>query len=310
MLTAILISVIAFIISLALLQTAVVKRRYTRKRQQGLQMIQLLFQLLESIPQHRGLTNTLLQGNQTAKEKCLSLQKNIAQQLKLAQQAHPELAHNPCYIDITRGWDDITRSFSSLTAAVSFKKHTAVVSNLLELISDIGIQSKLNNSQDHALHGLIDIGVNILPPVTEALGQARGIGAGAATQEKLTTQSRSQLNYLYKKATQICGDTASVLKSQNTTDTLDFTQCQKSINLFLNTLDKELLSAEKIEIKSEHYFAIASDAIGHSFKQLHSVMEKISQSLDSEYASQNSKWYFHLFFTILTMLVVVGLLIK
>ncbi len=311
MLTLTLIGAVLFAIATSLLQAVSVQRRFSARRQQALRTIRQLFQLLESIPQHRGMSNALLQGNQAFKDQCHAHQQKIDQQLQQISQEHPELVDHPAYLEITACWSKITRSFSSLSAPDSFSKHTHVISKLLELISDIGSQTKLSNSPAQPLRGLLEIGINILPHVTEALGQARGIGTGAAAQAKLTTQSRSKLSYLHKKASLTCSNTAAILANQQVkSSALNFSLCQKSIGLFLNTLDRELLSAKVIQIKSEHYFAIASDAIGLSFKQLHSLMDEVSSALDKEHEAQRKKQYLCQFFLLLTALPVVWLLIQ
>ena len=147
--------------------------------------------------------------------------------------------------------------------------------------------------------------------MTEVLGQARGIGTGAAAQAKLTTQNRSKLSYLHKKASATCANTTTILASQEIkSSALDFSQCQKSMGLFLNTLDRELLSAKVIQIESEHYFAIASDAIGLSFKQLYSLMDEVSSALDKEHAAQRRKQYRCQFFLLLTIPPMVWLLMQ
>ncbi len=311
MLTSTLIGAALFVIAVALLQAVSVQRRFSARRQQALLVIQQLFQLLESIPQHRGMSNALLLGNQAFKDKRQAHQQKIDQQLQHISRDHPELAKSPGYLEITTCWNQITRNFASLTAAVSFSKHTLVISKLLELISDIGSQSKLNNSPNQQLKGLLEIGINILPHVTEVLGQARGIGTGAAAQAKLTTQNRSKLSYLHKKASATCANTTTILASQEIkSSALDFSQCQKSMGLFLNTLDRELLSAKVIQIESEHYFAIASDAIGLSFKQLYSLMDEVSSALDKEHAAQRRKQYRCQFFLLLTIPPMVWLLMQ
>ena len=290
MLTAILISTALLIITIAILVACSAMRRFSAKRRDGLKRISQLFQLLEIIPQHRGMSNALLQGNLSFKDKRHTLQGKIDSQLESLSKEYPELVTMMRFKAIQHDWDSITQNFSSLTGPQSFTQHTCVIAQLLELISDIGNQSKLHNSQDPKLRDLLEIGINILPPVTEALGQARGIGAGAATQEKLSPQNRSKLRYLHNQANTICQNTAEILgQNQASSGTIDFTQCQKSIGEFLHTLDAELLNAEQITIESELYFSIASDAIGHSFEQLYQVINQASMALDQECGGVNRR---------------------
>ncbi|MCF6217371.1 MAG: hypothetical protein L3J94_01195 [Gammaproteobacteria bacterium] len=310
MLTLTLVSLILFFISVAWLRSVVVQRRFSARRQAGLLVIRQLFQLLESIPQHRGMSNALLKGNSAFKEKCYAHQKKIGRQLQKISNDYPEFSSSPGYLEVKKGWHKVTENFSSLSAEESFSLHTAIISKLLNLISDTGSLSKLDNSDDKQLHGLLEIGINILPFVTEVLGQARGIGTGAATQARLNTQSRSKLGYLHQKASLVCDETITILRHQKIDkNMLDFTQCQKSIALFLSTLDREFLSAKKIMIKPDHYFAIASDAIGLSFKQLNSLMKQLSNTLEKEYDNQYKTLYISLFSTFLSTLLVVEMFI-
>ncbi len=310
MLTLTLLSVVLFFISVAWLRAVVVQRRFSAQRQAGLLIIRQLLQLLESIPQHRGMSNALLQGNSAFKEKCQAHQKKIGRQLQKISSDYPEFSSSPAYLEVKAGWHKITENLSSLTAPESFTLHTEVISTLLDLISDTGSQCKLDNSDDKQLHGLLAIGINILPFVTEVLGQARGIGTGAATQARLSIQNRSKLNYLHQKATLVCDETTAILESQKIDKSmLDFTQCQQSIALFLSALNREFLSTKKIVIKPDHYFAIASDAIGLSFKQLHALMKQLSSTLEKEVDSQYKPLYLSLFATFLSTLLVVEMFI-
>ncbi len=310
MLTLTLVSVILLVMSLVWLRSVVVQRRFSAQRQAGLLLIRQLFKLLESIPQHRGMSNAMLQGNSGFKAKCQAHQQKIGRQLQKINHNYPALSSSPGYLGVKEGWHKITENFSSLSAAESFTLHTAVISKLLDLISDTGRESKLDSSDGKQLRGLLEIGINILPFVTEVLGQARGIGTGAATQARLSTQNRSKLGYLHQKATLVCDETITILKNKKIDrDTLDFTLCQKSIALFLSTLDREFLTAKKIVIKPDHYFAIASDAIGLSFKQLNSLTKQLSSTLEKEYDSQYKPLYISLFFTFLSTLLVVEMFI-
>ncbi len=66
---------------------------------------------------------------------------------------------------------------------------------------------------------------------------------------------------------------------------------------------------KKIMIKPDHYFAIASDAIGLSFKQLNSLMKQLSNTLEKEYDNQYKTLYISLFSTFLSTLLVVEMFI-
>jgi len=257
------------------------------------------------------MCNVLLQGNQSFKDKCNELQHTINQQLKQLNHNHPELAEFDNFKAITSGWNKITHDFSSLTAPESFVRHTRLMEKLLKLISELGSSNKLHHSQDKKLRGLLEVGINIVPPVTEILGQARGMGAGVASQAKLSPQSRSKLRYLHHQAAVICENTATILSTQEATcQALDFSQCQTSIQLFLKTLDQELLNTECIQIESERYFAIASEAIGHSFEQLNQVMNEASIRLEKEYATHSQYLKMARLFTVISTSILMVVVFK
>jgi methyl-accepting chemotaxis protein len=157
-----------------------------------------LRRLLESLPQHRGMANALLQGDESFRPKLTALQAQIDQDMELLAQ---RVAAGDCWGVAVRvhriqgAWSFITQQVNGFEPAESFARHTALVSEVLYLINDVADAAGLL-----ALTGdssrLIDAAINTLPQVTETLGQARGMGTGVAARGKCGTDMRVKLRYL------------------------------------------------------------------------------------------------------------------
>ena len=255
--------------------------------QLGLKKLELVRKLLEHVPQHRGVANAVLQGDESFRSKLAALQSRIDTEINMVHDA--DSGQDARYLstrlqNIAIQWEDIKRNLTQLSAAESFRKHTDLIAEITYVISDVGEASGLFLNLDQKFYGLIDATINKLPLVTEFLGQARGLGMGVAAAGKCTIANKVKLAYRHKKVSAVWNDAEHAIKKalQYTPELKAIAENKvnnnkNSISNFLAILNAELLQMDKIKIAPDVYFNAGTEAIQDSFALL-DVMIDILQS--------------------------------
>ena len=166
----------------------------------GLQYAIHISSLLELIPQHRGMTNGLLQGDERFRAKIAAMQPNLEKALADADAADQkwgaELRLHEQWQKIRARWLKLHGEAQQLPAEASWQRHTVLISDYLDLIYRITINSTLYTEDDPATRHLIEVNFHYLPQLIEALGQLRGSGSGMIADGKVTDQEHREFTRL------------------------------------------------------------------------------------------------------------------
>ena len=181
-----------------LLVSEVVKRiDFMKQERFGVEYIVQLRQPLQGLQQHRGMSAAFLGGDASFRARMEERQKGIDAQFvglrALDQRLGDRLETGDKLAALERRWDAIKREVYGLTQQQSFERHTAIITDLQDLITHIANTSNLIVDPDLDSHYMIDLMVNRLPSLTEGMGQSRGIGSGVAARGEFTSQSWVQL---------------------------------------------------------------------------------------------------------------------
>lgn len=168
-------------------------RQHTREKQlemDGLQYAIQVSTLLELIPQHRGMTNGLLQGEEHFRARIAAMQPALEKALADADAADrrwgAELRLHEPWQQIRSRWSKLHGNAQQLSAEDSWQQHTALIDDYLELIFRITVNSTLYTESDPATRHLIEVNFHYLPKLIEALGQLRGSGTGMIADGAIT----------------------------------------------------------------------------------------------------------------------------
>lgn len=156
----------------------------------GLQYAVQVSALLELIPQHRGMANGLLQGDERFHARIAALQPALEKALADADAADrrwgTELQLHKPWQQIRSRWLELYGGARQLTAEASWQQHTALIADYLDLIFRITINSPLYTEDDPATRHLMEVNFHYLPQLIEALGQLRGSGSGMIADGKIS----------------------------------------------------------------------------------------------------------------------------
>ncbi len=178
-------------------------RQHTREKQlemDGLQYAIQVSSLLELIPQHRGMTNGLLQGDERFRDKIAAMQPVLEKALADADAADRQWGaqlklHEP-WQQIRSRWLKLHGEAIQLSAEASWQQHTALIADYLDMIFRITINSTLYTEEDPATRHLIEVNFHYLPQLIEALGQLRGSGSGMIADGKITMEEYHEFTSL------------------------------------------------------------------------------------------------------------------
>lgn len=282
---------ILILVSYGLIQAQLQRRRTIRSRLLGLRYITYLRKLLEFVPQHRGMANAILQGDSSFKLKIASAQKMVNENIRLLNNDKPqfvEWATDHRLQHITSEWQKISEKYNQYSSAECFSKHTALVSEILYLVSEVAEESEILNKKSE-YYQMALVASQDLPLVTELLGQARGIGTGVAARGKQSSDDKVKLLYRLNKLNSMIHTMANNLQKTflmnsrlSTRSRILLTSCQNKTTEFIALLDKNIINSEKIEINAETYYSAGTEAINSSFALLDAISELMKSKVDEE----------------------------
>lgn len=282
----------ASLLSLSLVTAAALVCLHCRQRlghyrtmERGLDYIAHLIKVLELLPQHRGMANTYLNGDQSFLEKMSGAQHSLEQQMAAIDRLHggagldPQLAGR--WRGIREGWTKLIQGFQSLNAAESFERHSALINELLYLISDAADRMHLSRHPEAELREVIRTGFNLLPPMIENIGQARGIGSGAAARGELLATVRIKLEFLHERlGSSATGAYATLERCLTHSGGGDLATIRNQTEGFLETISSHLLG-DRISIAANDYFSEGSAAFNGNLALLGEITTTLTQQVNA-----------------------------
>jgi twitching motility protein PilJ len=173
---------------------------FARKELDGTTYVKPLINLLIDTQQHRGLTNRLLSGDFSAQEAYeeveASLEQNFEALLLQEQRLGESLGTTEAYTKLHETWEDLESLVEAqqISAPESFQRHTTLIQeHILPLIKLVNDNSNLILDPELNSYYLMTASVLAIPPLTEDLGQLRGLGAGVIAKGTVTTDEQVQL---------------------------------------------------------------------------------------------------------------------
>lgn len=179
------------------------RRRYVRMQQAGLEINSHLKSLVQTLQQHRGLCAVYLSGRTDNADQISVRAQTIEERIEhldhlMASLDRPQLLAR--WQAIATQWKALHHKVRGMEPGASFRTHTGLIQHNLELLREVGEETRLHSDlgQDH--QAMAEILVHHLPSLTELLGQLRALGAGAASRGRLSTVTAMRLRFLKERA--------------------------------------------------------------------------------------------------------------
>jgi len=276
-----------------------------RQMAQGLRYINFIEKILEHLPQHRGMANAFLNGDKGFLEKMTEIQQILEQDVKKIDHYNAQhTVHNDLrerWQTIKNGWNTLKNRIQSLSASESFELHSALIGEVLYLISDTADRTNLSNHPDLRVRQIIQITFNLLPPIIENIGQARGIGSGAAARGTLLTAIRIKLEFLHQRLIATASNAYTTIErciqdSSSQIDRDNIARSQHQTEQFLGTMANRVLG-EKITISASDFFSEGSSAFNSNLTLLGSITTTLDQQANATIPKLKSHYVWSIAFT-------------
>ncbi len=265
------------------------------KERLGIEYIQPLRQLMQHLPQHRGMTNAHLKGAGGFRSKILNKRRQIAEDIRVIDEVDARLGtllnSSTRWKGIKRSWQALQDKAFNLHAQESFERHSALISEVLALLVHVAEQSGLIHDPELDSYYLMNAVVNRLPLVTENMGQARGLGAGIAASQHITTPDLIQMTLLLGKIGSNLEAAMTGLQTAFEHNPRIRSVLEEALNKaltagmgFVTTSRQALMETQNITIDPASYFNQGTSAI----KSTYALYDAIIAELDTLLAARIS----------------------
>jgi len=244
-------------------------------RVEAVPLIASVGQVLEVLPQHRGLGNAWLNGNKNNSEKLTSLEQKIDTTMRALVNRTDQSSMQGLKSDaqkIQHGWVALKGSWKHSSAGQSFAQHSNLINQLIALSGSIYHQSRIVSDPSLDVIHLGEYMSESVLELNEYFGRIRGLGAGIAATGKITPVQRDKMLKLSVQAEAVRGalveETAHVVEAYNPSleNALSppISKLKVASDVFFQQVNEQLLNAETIHLDSQQFFNQGSTAIAAS----------------------------------------------
>ncbi len=248
--------------------------------------------LQQHVMEHRGMTNALLSGDSSFRDKLQAKRAEITQDL--AAIAEMEKRHGATFHTISQwnkvraDWHDLESRLHNISRAESFARHSDTIKHIIALIARIGDTSNLVFDTERDSYYLVRAVVEKIPVMLEALGVLRGRSAGIAANKSLTDEARLELVIMEEKVriqTQaVQSDIENAIRNNPELEVLlsgYIDALQQKVRQFTGLVEKEIISSGHsgaITAGAEEIFTSGTGAINAAL-QLNAEVVPVLETL-------------------------------
>ncbi len=258
----------------------------------GVEYIKPLQHLAVNIAQHRGMTNSLLNGDESFRSKLTLKRQQIGDAINVVEKTHARLGKtldmDQLWLAFKADWSQLINNSESMTASQNFSQHSTLVKNLNEMIIYAGDASNLVLDSELASNYLMEAIVNDIPSLLDNLGILRGKGSGLLAMGSITAEQkldiRIEAGILNNQIKKIKHNIDSSIKYNPgllsvLSETL--TKFSSSSKQFSEAVDISLLKTEGLlTMEPTELFAIGSDAITATMQLFDQSADDLSKILN------------------------------
>ncbi len=267
---------------------AAIQCRYSglsiQRQRKGLETIVDIRKLIELIPQHRGMSNALLNGDGSFESKIMTVQSQIEKCIQVVEQSSYIKGQLQRWNKIKSDWSSLKSHYAGLSVPKSFQQHSDLINEVLYLLVDVANDSGVYFHKNRKCRDLTLGLFYHLPMMIELTARARGVGTGAAAQNKVIISTRIKLQFLYKRVNKsLEAIHATLIQSlkgesyQGESPEVLITEGLQPTYFFMHTLQGNILGDNGVTIKSSDYFDIGTSAITESFKLFDTLLPTIKK---------------------------------
>lgn len=301
----------ALVSAIALLVTLVASALVIQSRYREIQIAQTelnglapvgdLITLIQQTQQHRGLSASLLAGNEAAKanreEKKTQVQNTLAkakasvEALGIRSQRSEEAAQ---FTQIVKDWETLVAGVDakSITGPQSYAGHTALIHLQLKLLDETLDASTLRLDPEAASYYLISGLLDTLPQMTESMGQARAKGTPMLAKGEKTLEERALMNSLATTTRLLLEKTQSSLARAISADpeiktllTTSIANSHAGAEAAVALVVDHIIKPEALSFSSQEYLSTITKHIDVQFTLIHEGFDVLHNMLEQRVQS-------------------------
>ena len=173
---------------------------FAQKEKLGIQYNLPLRKLLEHLLEHRRLATAYLNGNHAFKEKLILAQSQVEDDIKAIDVVDRDLSitlkTSEQWLACQSKWQTLKGKLWSMHPQESFAAHTALIEDILSLMTHVGDTSNLILDPVLDSYYLMDAVINKLPSEIDKTAQARDLGTEMLVDHEITAAEGAQLTIL------------------------------------------------------------------------------------------------------------------
>ncbi|MES0489756.1 MAG: methyl-accepting chemotaxis protein [Leptospirales bacterium] len=269
-------SIPLFVLTINTVKSKIHTREVGQTELQGLEYISVLRATLQSMQSHRGMSMSLLSGNDGIRNKLDSEEAILSEKLNqlkaLDSTVRLTMKTEDKWIVFFSDTRELIVNGLKLEPSENFKNHTAQIDHILSMYHHIAETSHLILDSEVDTHYIISVLVSYLPPVTEYLGQLRGLGAGILADKSISKDQFNRMNkliILVNEATQKYNTSllAAIRYNSGLKELIDATRNDilDETSLYTTLVENSILNSQNLNYSSSKYFEIGTSLINKNF---------------------------------------------
>jgi methyl-accepting chemotaxis protein len=293
---------------------------FASKERQGISYLIPVKNLTRDIQEHRVLANMYANGDTTAKEKMLTRETKIEEDIKEIDRVNQilgiPLKASDKWNELKSKWMDLKGKVFHIQAKESLDMHTALIADILDFNNYVGDTSNLILDPDIDSYYLMDAVVIQIPHLTEKIEQATFLSADIASKKSVTDGDKIRLTSQYADIQSLLMNVEKDMKKAVTENPtlkpkLDatFQSSTTAIKDFLKMLNTIIVQENTIPVQSEQILSLrmkAMEANDKLFDQEASTLDGLLQARIDKFADHRT---FMILVTAISLVVVLYLFV-
>ncbi|GGF92711.1 methyl-accepting chemotaxis protein [Paenibacillus albidus] len=240
--------------------------RFAQKETEGVKYIEALMPYMLQLQQHRGLANSILNGETASEARLKTVKQELAGSIAMIDKIQIEhgdvVSANETWEELKKDWSVLEKETLTLTPTDSFERHTALIEKMLELLTLAADNSGLTLDPQIDTFYLNEVMSKQLPGIMEYTARSRGQGNGILARKQLTRDEQVNLMLykdkiennilnLEKALSKAIGYNSSLAESVQGLGT----DATGAIRDYLKIMDAQLIRSTSLTMKPEDFFA-------------------------------------------------------
>ena len=259
----------------------------------GAKYFDAYIQLMTFIPQHRGNTNRLYNGDESVKGKLAELRGGVDGALDEFEQLNQKYgvsgSLNSKLDSVIKEWGELKNHDTTATAEAVFAAHSDLIAHTIQFMEFVGAEFGLSQDSQYETYYMQTLSIDLLPKLTDALGQVRGAGAGIATQGSFNPKSYVAL---VQRVSNVSNAKASAIDSLELLVQKDFPGVEKikaarsdvesKSTEYIDLITNKMVDSDKIEVEGKEVFDKGTALIKGWFGLYRSVVSLYGENIEGQ----------------------------